>query len=313
MSRSRRYIAAFLTVLLLVLMGQDAAAFPDGWDKALDQYEAICKRCLELRARSFQGEQIPADTLKELLAELASLRRSLQNGSGSMTAEQRIRFEQIRQYYLFSTTDDRGGRQIFPEAETVSGVLAASAPEEPQPPIVVTPVPKIRRWHWGLVPTIGIPVRKALSARDLSVGMTLLSLDGKTGLGIYLKGLTTFRYPSVIGTCFRDGTLPGGGYFYSSGNSAYSAFTVTGGMLYRFHRNIGVWAGVGYASETVCWQGADKAWYRVEDASGRGVCPEAGVVLTLGDFGCGSLTFLAGGRFSLPKKASVDIGLGWLF
>ena len=140
-----------------------------------------------------------------------------------------------------------------------------------------------------------------------------MALDGKSGFGAYVKGVSSFHYKTVAGDCLRDGTFPDGGYFYASGNTGSSAYAVTGGILYRFHRVAGVWAGLGYAAETVYWEGADGAWFRVRDASGCGICPEAGLMFTVGDFRCGSLTILAGGRFPLAKKASVDIGLGWLF
>ena len=313
MSRLKGFITAFLTTLLLILAGQRTAAAPDGWDKALDQYEAICQRCLELKARALQGEAIPADTVRDLLAELANLRKTLQSGSGVMSEEQRARFERIRQAYQPTAPEGRSANPILPENELIPLSQIASTPES-LPPIPVTESSeRIRRWQWGFAAVAGIPIRKDLTADDGSAGLMLMALDRKSGFGAYLKGISTFHYKSVGGTCFRDGTLPDDGFFYASGNTGYSAFAVTGGILYRFHRNVGIWAGIGYAAETVYWEHADGAWYGVKDASGGGICPEAGLMLTLGNFRCGSLTILAGGRFPLAKKASVDVGLGWLF
>ena len=314
MSLLRGHITAFLLALLLFCAGQhsSAAHIPDGWDRALDQYEAICIKCLDLRERMLQGEALPADSVKDLLSELAHLREILQDGSGAMSEEQHARFERIRKTYMHITPDNRTADLILPGSETVLPSLISSIPESGLCPPAGA-VSAAHRGYWGLAPVVSCPVRKVFSARDLSAGMMLFAHDGRTRLGAYLKGLTTFRYPSVAGNCFRDGTLPGGGYFYASGNTAYSAYAVTGGMLYRFHPVVGVWAGVGYSSETVYWQGADGAWYRVEDASGRGVCPEAGLMLTFGNFSCGRLSILAGGHFPLAKKISIDIGLGWMF
>lgn len=71
-----------------------AAASPqkDGFDRALDKYEAICDRCLGLRMRVEAGEKVEMSALKALLSELSSLRRTLSGASGKMSAAQAERF-----------------------------------------------------------------------------------------------------------------------------------------------------------------------------------------------------------------------------
>lgn len=289
-----------------------SAPAADGIDKALDQYEAICAKCISLRNRSLKGEAIPAGNVKDLLTELAALRKTLQQGAGAMTEEQRARFERIRYTYLDATSAGNSVAAFVPKGNV--GLPKITCPPEALPPFVWKPdPPKSRRPYFGIAPTIGIPVNKSISGRDLSAGGIIMAIDHKSGFGAYLKGGSTLYYKSVAGTCFKDGTLSGGGYFYSSGKTDYSAFSVTGGAIYRCHRIVGVWAGIGYARENIYWESADGKWYGVKDASRGGVCPEAGLLLTLGDSGYGKLIFLAGGRFPLAKKVSIDVGLGWMF
>ena len=307
MCRSRQYTLTFLSILLMFFAGWRVYAAPatDGWDEALDRYDAICKKCIELKNKSLQGEAISADTFKGLLSELADLRRTLQNGSGSMTEAQRARFEQIRKTY-FGDTSDNIAEEVTPPADTLETTTPEVQPCYDEPA-------KIRRWHFGAAPFAGIPTRKGLSAKDLSAGLAVFAIDGKSKVGAYLKGCSTFYYKPVSGTCLSDGTLPDGSYIWTTGNTGHSEFSVTGGIIYRFHPVVGIWAGAGYSSRTVYWESTDGAWYRVKDASGHGVCPEAGLLFTVGNFRCGSLSILAGGRFPMAKHAAVDVGVGWLF
>ena len=323
MCRSRQYTLTFLSILLMFFAGWSVCAAPstDGWDEALDRYDAICKKCIELKNKSLLGEAISADTFKGLLTELADLRKTLQNGSGSMTEAQRTRFEQIRRTY-FGTTEDSVVAKETPRADTVSITDTLQTIDTPTDSLDdKTPgfwscfdgPGKIRRCHFGFAPFAGIPTRKGLSAKDLSAGLAIFALDWKTKVGAYLKGCSTFYYKTVSGICFSDGTLTDGSYIWTTGNTGYSEFSVTGGIIYRFHPVVGVWAGVGYSSRTVYWESTDGAWYRVKDASMRGVCPEAGLLFTVGNFRHGNLSILAGGRFPMAKQIAVDVGVGWLF
>ena len=312
MSRLTGHITAILAALFLIFAGQQtiASPVPDGWDKALNQYEAICKRCLDLRDRSLQGELIPADTFKDLLLELENLRKTIQSGSGEMTEEQRARFERIRQTYLQSSPSSESVAVTEPEVPVEPPLVEATEAE----PLPIDAAPQLIRVHFGIAPVASVPLQKGLSAKDLSAGLMLIAHDGKTGLGAYIKGTTTFHYKKVSGICFQDGTLQDGSYFYAAGSTGWAAYSITGGLIYRFHRNVGIWAGAGYAAENVYWQSTDGAWYRIKDACRCGVCPEAGLMFTVGSFCKGrSLIILAGGRFPLAKKASVDVGLGWMF
>ena len=91
-----------LCMALVLCLGFSAAASPQGddHDRALDKYAAICDRCLRLRADVESGQGVRKYELKALLTELSSLRKTLSNASGEMTAAQRERFETIKARYL---------------------------------------------------------------------------------------------------------------------------------------------------------------------------------------------------------------------
>lgn len=69
------------------------------WDKVLDKYEAMCDECIELMLRAEAGEKVSRTAVSGLLSYLSELRKTLRDGSGSMSPAQRKRFERIRKRY----------------------------------------------------------------------------------------------------------------------------------------------------------------------------------------------------------------------
>ena len=92
-------------------------------DMALDSYETICDRCILLRERSLQGEQIAPEELTSLLEQVSQLRSTLQRGSRNMSPAQKDRFERIRRRYTVAfrgtgTLSDRPALKVArPEME----------------------------------------------------------------------------------------------------------------------------------------------------------------------------------------------------
>lgn len=99
-----RYIHRHILLALLSVLcfWPSAAAAPqsDNYDKALDKYAYICDRCVEMRAKVESGQSIQMESLGSLMAELSSLRKTLSNASGKMSAAQTARFEAIKVRYL---------------------------------------------------------------------------------------------------------------------------------------------------------------------------------------------------------------------
>lgn len=98
----RRHRHILLVLLSVLCFWPSAAAAPqsDNYDKALDKYAYICDRCVEMRAKVESGQSLQMESLGSLMAELSSLRKTLSNASGKMSAAQAARFEAIKVRYM---------------------------------------------------------------------------------------------------------------------------------------------------------------------------------------------------------------------
>ena len=132
-SRFMRYIHRHILLVLLSVLcfWPSAAAAPqsDNYGKALDKYAYICDRCVEMRAKVESGQSIQMEYLSSLLAELSSLRKTLSNASGKMSAAQAARFEAIKVKYMqgmkaFGKKPDR------PEVISIQRIKPISEPVE---------------------------------------------------------------------------------------------------------------------------------------------------------------------------------------
>ena len=132
-SRFMRYIHRHILLVLLSVLcfWPSAAAAPqsDNYGKALDKYAYICDRCVEMRAKVESGQSIQMESLSSLLAELSSLRKTLSNASGKMSAAQAARFEAIKVKYMqgmkaFGKKPDR------PEVISIQRIKPISEPVE---------------------------------------------------------------------------------------------------------------------------------------------------------------------------------------
>ncbi len=69
------------------------------WEIILDQYESIILQCKMLKDRMGRGETVSRRELSACVEELKALQSKIQDGSGSMTEQQRLRFERIKGKY----------------------------------------------------------------------------------------------------------------------------------------------------------------------------------------------------------------------
>lgn len=111
-----------LCLTLTFCLGVKAFAIPQGdnYDKALDKYAYICDRCVEMRAKVESGQSIQMESLGSLLAELSSLRKTLSNASGKMSAAQAERFEAIKAKYMqgMKALGKKSDRPVFSSVQS---------------------------------------------------------------------------------------------------------------------------------------------------------------------------------------------------
>ena len=95
--RLLKSILAF--AVLLMVSPLCSAQKQSNWDEALDRYELICERCLELRAGQASGEKVDRESMLSLLGQLSTLKRTLDDARGQMSSAQKARFEMIRRRF----------------------------------------------------------------------------------------------------------------------------------------------------------------------------------------------------------------------
>lgn len=315
---TRRIALESLLLPLLLLAGTVRLSAQDRWDGILDQYEEICDRCIDMRQRIAGGESVPDRSVTALLQELAALRKTLQEASGTMSKRQRTRFRAIQQRYA-----DASGATSAPASPTEADrPKTPSTPSKHTPPatsrqIAAEPAPVVRERL--RLPALSLPITASASPlsstepdirladpasilpsydRDpnypqkWSADLLVLYAHGSAssyGLmaavsyrqrwGFWLAGRSNFTAMGHSYDCRSDGTADDG-RFWGNGQSRYGVFSVAGGPLWRPLPWLGIYAGAGYTKEELDWQDAKDRWARVTDYSTAGLCGDAGVLIT---------------------------------
>ena len=265
--------------LLLLLTCHLALAQDGKWDQALDRYERICNRCIELRERAGRGENIPAESIADLLGQLGSLREMLQGAGSEMTPAQRARYEGIRRRYA-----EASGAPVLPSLPTLSKPSPELSGYRAKVPVlpprlagggvaagaVVRPhVPKRRNWGGNAILYGGLP--------DGYGGVFASLHSGR--FGAYLKGSATIAPQAYSYTCFSDGTTPSG-LIWTSGREALSRYAFSAGGSFAPLPHLRLYAGGGYGSRTVIWEDAAGEWAAVSDLSRKGAVVDGGIILS---------------------------------
>ena len=278
----------FRTVLtaFLLLASQYALLAGPGrpWEKLLDRYELICKKCLEMKNLRDAGENVPASQIKDLLSELESLRSQLKGISDKMPAGARRRFDTIRQMYADGMISDTHIDTLKAVAAgLVEGTLlsqrdtASLIPRSPAPGIPI----KLRpRWTASA---------SAVVVPDFAWG-AMVSCVG-TKVGVYLAFRSSFSKHATSYDALSDGSS-GDSRIWTSGTSASDALFVTAGPVLPVSKWLSFFGGLGYGSRKLCWEDTDGLWMKVSDESPAGLCTELGAAVHYWHFSL-SLSWLA--------------------
>ncbi len=317
-----------LCLVLALGFGFSAAALPQGddYDKALDKYAAICDRCVRLRANIESGQGVREEELKTLLTELSSLRRTLSNASGKMTAVQRGRFETIKAKY-------RRGMQ--PSGQTTESKCGNIPDEKPVPPrfsplpdVVTLPVAKATVPVAKLVEVTSHsfqsgPLRQASFPRKnpKPFGFSFLADAGmfpapsfgamavvtRGGVGGYINCRSDFRANDYSYDCSSDGDTEYG-RIWATGNSRASRFVATAGLAMVTSGRFGFYAGGGLTSYTRCLEDVSGQWARVKDESFKTLAVDAGLFMRFNPF-----VLSVGVTSDFTGHSDVQVGVGLRF
>lgn len=306
-------ILKIVLVIVLVIAGAGhthaQTQATTGWDTVLDRYELICSQCMDLRSQIQQGRQVAAADVTSLFQELAQLRNSLQNASGSMTSEQKKRFAEIRDSYQGST------QQAMPTNEPETVTPPPAIPETdfevndsvPAPPVESIPNPTAER---------SLPQKGAWQAHVMGMAefgnipeYGLAIAVGKQKYGLVLGALSNFRSVSSQYTCLTDGTITGEGHFWGDGSVSNTRCCLMAGMYCGILDHIIIYANSGVCSTRRYWRDSEGRWARVTDISGNGALLGTGAILPIG-----RLSLTSGIQYDcFENSVRWNAGLGFRF
>ena len=276
------------------------------WDEVLQRYQAFCEEAVAAKTgdREAAGRLRPqADTITVLLRQVRGTR---------MTPSQQQRFTQMKQRY--------SGLVTFPELPAETSVSAVS-PSSPAPVQVVQgrtivirdtvlvvrevhqtdtvriveQVEKIVEVPVERVVEVPVEVSVPISAHEPETHYLLMAQavvpDYAYGLlagvarkaGLYVRFDSNFRFPAADYTCTSDGQASYG-QIWTTGRSAHSCLSATGGVLWHPLPWLTTYAGAGYGVRGVYWEDISNRWVRVSDASCRGVAADLGFVFNIDHF-----------------------------
>lgn len=119
-----KYLLSIFLFFLLSPVSGNSAVLQGGkdWDRILDKYEALCDECTDLKLRAGAGEKVSRSSFNKLVSALRDLRQELREGSGTMSAAQRARFDRIRSRYasLFGESPQESASDAPVPVRTVS-------------------------------------------------------------------------------------------------------------------------------------------------------------------------------------------------
>ncbi len=278
MSTFLRHIL-LVTLMTLCLAMPAAAQNADSFDTALDKYESICDRCIELRGRINAGESIDMSVLSTLLGELSSLRATLSGASGNMTAAQAARFASIRERYISGMQTSR--RRVLTPLPGLRPALRPILTFSSRPgslhgyrPAAENKSSKRRSVNIGILANTGLfPTQSYGATAVLTV----------KGMGVYAHYRSNFRPSESAYDCSNEGVTDYG-HIWATGKSRTSRSSASAGLAIFPSRHIGFYAGAGVMTYTLCWEDIAGDWAKVTDSSYRNLAVDGGIFLTFSHF-----------------------------
>ncbi len=280
MSTFLRHIL-LVTALTLCLAMSAAAQSADSYDRALDKYESICDRCIDLRSRISAGETVDMSVLSTLLSELSSLRATLSGASGYMSEAQTERFKFIRERYSSGMKAPRR-RRLTPLPrihEALRPILTSSAwPGSLSGfrPAGESQFRKLRRksFEIDILADMGFSPTPAYGA---------MAVATVKGMGVYARFRSNFRPSGSAYDCSSDGVTDYG-YIWATGKTRTSRSSASAGLVIFPSRHLGFYAGAGVMSYTLCWEDIAGDWAKVTDSSYRNLAADGGIFLRFSHF-----------------------------
>ena len=117
-----------------------------------------------------------------------------------------------------------------------------------------------------------------LSIGDTRQGGIFISMS-RGRFGGYLSARTNFVSQLYAYECLSDGTTPGPETFKGNGGQRIGEYSLSAGAVINATPWLGVFAGTGFGSSTLCWSDFRGTWARIKDYSASGLLVEGGLIL----------------------------------
>ena len=303
---------AYIILALLLLSFAPASAQERVWNAALDWYENVCGRCADWMDKIERGESVPKDSLQHMLGELTAVRQNLQGVWGEMSPGQRLRFEVIRDRFA-SGRWNKGPRAHLPALPVMPDRSSRAVK------MGVTPLPGYKEYlaatHRIVRPRIRPGILAGLAAGvypDFSAGVLCGVALGNWAF--FAKARGNVNRSKAEYDCLSDGTIEGGGYFWSGDAKESGRLQMTVDVAYKVVKPLSLYAGAGYGSRTLCWKDWNGAWARVTDRCFSGFAADAGILVHPIPRGAAQgLTLLLGCSWVAGGYLDAEAGVCWRF
>lgn len=275
MTHYARYI---LAICLAMLCSAAYSQKRDARDKALDRYEVVCNRLIELRDALRRGETISSGEVSALSAEVRTIRSNLQKSPEGLTPEQTKRFNRIRRRYSYGYELEE-----LPVAKAVQ-VYSPVVYNADDHLVELERINSSRqysfdKWSYDDGKTGVYVLAQVSPVPDMSFGVSAGYLKRRTGA--YLSFISNFKSQSASLDVLSNGTSSTGPVWLS-GRQEKSKTAFAAGGIFRLSYNTSLMAGAGYGTRKLFWEDSGGKWMRVTDRSYSGIAAEAGFLFTLG-------------------------------
>lgn len=298
MKKASRHILCTICVFLSVFLmhGQDAGIRQTETDEMLDQYELICKDCLELKIKADTGIPVSRNEATRLIGSFVSMNNEIRAGYESMNPSQKRRFEGITRWFSTGSRPSAMDHQPVAVMTPFSTQLLDMPHDIPLPPHIGAYKVRKRRLDTYVLATSSVP--------DFAYGAMIGLTAGRWGG--YARFKSNFTTCTSSYSCFGDGTINRGIPFWPSGNSSKSVMTASAGIMYRTNRWLCLYGGTGYGTSMLYWEDIDGKWAKVDDYSIKGITVETGLLASWK-----FMTFGMGVSSTAFRRVSFDLSLGF--
>lgn len=275
----------------------------DNLGDKLEQYESLCRTCLNLKQRIASGENVSRNEAKMHIDDFVAMNKELQSVEADMTVVQRLRFSAISSWFSTGVEPQETDTALPQLSCNLAGnSLVATTGSH----AAIAEVPSMQAGlpaHRYVEPRRNLILMSSFALPDFSCGLIAGYQYGRWG------GYAGFRSNYVSAktsySCLSDGSLPDWGSMWSTGRSRKSNLSITAGCLIGLGARFSMYVGTGYGWRTLAWEDVDGEWAEISDWSHRGVAFETGAI-----FIWKRLAVSAGISTVSFRTCSLNVGVG---